>query len=78
MYFIMCKLPGKQAVRLRELTQILADKKVAYVKALLLGELLISSGQESQQGHVTAKLSKEVKTKCGENNHVYFQYRPSA
>lgn len=40
--FYYCVNSGKQAERLRELTQILADKKVVYVKGLLMGELLIS------------------------------------
>lgn len=53
--FYYCVNLGKQAERLRELTQILADKEMAYVKDLLMGELLISWQAESAE-HVTAML----------------------
>ena len=52
--FHYCVNSGKQAERPRELTWILADKKVASEKGLLLGEWLISSRREGD--HLTARL----------------------
>lgn len=54
--FYYCVNLGKQAERLRELTQIPADKKGAAVEGLLMGEFLISSSRDSREGHMTARL----------------------
>ena len=52
--FHYCVNSGKQAERPRELTWILADKKVGSEKGLLMGKWLISSHREGD--HVTTRL----------------------